>query len=77
MMKIYCNVCNKYRIPKISYILKKTWILFIVCNKCDHEYKNMFKEEESTEILKVLGLITNKEYLKIYNHVWRKHKSRI
>ena len=30
----------------------------------------MFKEEESTEILKVLGLITNKEeYLKIYNHV--------
>ena len=35
-------------------------------------------KEESIEILKILGLITNKaEYQKIYNQSWRKHKSRI
>ena len=40
--------------------------------------KKIFKEEESIEILKILGLINNtEEYQKIYNHVWRKHKSRI
>ena len=32
--------------------------------------KKVFKEEESIEILKILGLITNKEeYQKLYNHV--------
>ena len=38
-----------------------------------------FKEEELIKILnKILGLITNiEEYQKIYNHDWRKHKSRI
>ena len=42
----------------------------------DYEYENIFKEEESVEILKILGLITNiEEYQKIYNHVSRKHKS--
>ena len=35
-------------------------------------------KEESIEILKIFGLITNKpEYQKIYNHGCRKHKSRI
>ena len=30
------------------------------------------------EILKILGLITDiEEYQKLYNHVWRKHKSKI
>ena len=46
---MYCNVCNKYRKSKetkISYILKKTLILSIVCIKCGHEYKKIFKEEE-------------------------------
>ena len=37
-----------------------------------------FKEKESIGILKILGLIDNtEEYQKIYNHAWRKHKSRI
>ena len=38
-----------------------------------------FKEEELIKILnKILSLITNvEEYQKIYNHNWRKHKSRI
>ena len=73
MMKVYCNVCDKYRKfknPKISYIFKKTLSLFIVYSKCCHEYEKIFKEKESVEILKILGLITNiEEYQKIYNHV--------
>ena len=71
-MKIYCNVCDRYRKfknPKMSYIFKKALGLSIVCSKCDHEYKKIFKEEESVEILKIIGLITNiEEYRDIYNH---------
>ena len=51
MMKIYCNVCKKYRKsknPKIS-------CLSIAFRKCGHEYKKIFKEEESLETLKLLG----------------------
>ena len=52
--------------------------LFIVFSKCGHEYEKMFKEEESIEILKILRLFNNmEEYQKIYNHAWRKQKSRI
>ena len=71
-MKIYCNVCNKYRKsknPKI-YIFRNTISLSIVYSKCGHEHEKIFKEEETLEILKILGLITNiEEYQKIYNHV--------
>ena len=59
---MYCNVCNKYRKfkkAKISYIFKKTLSLSIVYSKCGHEYEKIFKEEESIEILKILGLIEN------------------
>ena len=55
---MYCNVCNKHRKfleAKISYIIS----LSIVCSKCGHEYEKIFKEEESIEILKILGLIIN------------------
>ena len=42
------------------------------------EYEKIFREEESIEILKIIGLVNNiEEYQKISNHVWRKHKSRI
>ena len=37
----------------------------------------IFKEEESIEILKILGLITNIEEYQKYSHDWRKHKSKI
>ena len=72
MMKIYCNVCSRYRKsknPKI-YIFKKTLCLSVIYRKCGHEYKKMFKEEEeSIEVLKILGLITNtEECQKMYNH---------
>ena len=80
-MKIYCNVCNKYRKlkkPKISYVFKKILDLSVLYSRSGHEYKKMFKERDPNEILKFFGLITNiEEYQKIYNHVWRKHKSRI
>ena len=80
-MKFYCNVCNKYRKfenPKISNVFQKTLDLSIVYSKCGLEYKEIFKEEWSNEMSKVLDLITNIEkYQKIYNHICRKHKSRI
>ena len=64
---MHCNVCNKYRKPKKTKIslshIKKTLRLSIVYSKCCQNIyktnKNRFKEEESIEILKILGLINN------------------
>ena len=50
---------NKYRKlidPKL-YIFDKT-LFFIIC-KCGSNSDRMFKEQESIEILNVLGLINN------------------
>ena len=48
------------------HILKKTHQSFILFALSGHEYKIIFKEEESIEILKILGLISNvEEYQKI------------
>ena len=83
MNKIYCNVWNKYKTlksAKISYILKKTLDLSIIYSKCGHKYKKNIQRRRFNwiEILKIIGLITNKqEYQKLYNQVWRTHKSRI
>ena len=41
------------------YIFKKTLSISIVYSKCGHEYEKIFKEEESVEILEMLGLINN------------------
>ena len=60
MKKWYCIICGKYRKlkkPKI-YILEKT-VLSIICSKCKIEDQKILKEEESVEILKILGLIQN------------------
>ena len=80
MIKIYCIICGKYRKfknPRILYILLKKLGLSIVRSKCGNEYQKIFKEE-SIKILKILDLVINiDEYQKIYNHGWRKHKSRI
>ena len=62
MKKLYCIICGKYKKfekPKISYLLEKTLVLSIICSKCKNEDEKVFKEEESTEILKILGLIEN------------------
>ena len=45
--------------PKVSYLLGKTIVLSIICSKCKNEDEKIFKEEESIEILKILGLIEN------------------
>ena len=60
--KIHCVICSKYRKfekPKISYLLEKTLVLFIICSKFKNEDEKTFKEEDSIEILKILGLIEN------------------
>ena len=49
--------------------LRKHISSFIICSKCKIEDEKMFKEEESIDILKTLGLIHNiEEYEKIENH---------
>ena len=57
MKKSYCVICGKYRKfekPKISYLLEKTLVLSIICSKCKNEDEQVFKEEESIGILKLL-----------------------
>ena len=49
----------------INYKIEKN-CLSIVYSKCGHEYKKIFKVEESIEIIKILGLINNiEDYQKI------------
>ena len=62
MKKLYCVICCKYRKfekPKTSYLLEKTLVLSIICTKCKNEDEKYFKEEESIEMLKILGVIEN------------------
>ena len=62
MKKLYCVICGKYAKfgePKISYLLGKTLILFIIYSKSKNEDENIFKKEKSTEVLIILGLIEN------------------
>ena len=59
MDKLYCVIYGKHRKfkkPKISYILEKYYffLLFAVSARM-----KIFKEEESIEILNILGLIGN------------------
>ena len=58
--KLYCVICGKYRKfekPKMLYILEKILVLSIFGSKCKNEDEKIFKEEESIDILKNLGLI--------------------
>ena len=58
---LYCIICCKYRKfekPKIN-LLEKALVLSIICSKCKNEDEKLFKEEESIDILEVLGLIEN------------------
>ena len=62
MKKLSCVICGKYRKfekTKISYLLEKTLVLSIICNKCKNEDEKLFREEEPIEILKIVGLIEN------------------
>ena len=68
MKKLYCIICGKYRKfknPKLTYIFEKNILVFsIISSKCKNEDEKVFKEEESIEILKILGLFKN-----IYNYL--------
>ena len=67
---MYCNVGNKYKQNLKHQMFFKKNI------KCGQEYEKIFKEEESLEILKIIGLINSiEEYQKIYSHVRIKYKS--
>ena len=42
MKKLYCVICGKYRKiekSKISYILEKTFVLFIICSHAKMKIK--------------------------------------
>ena len=75
MNKLKCIVMiavsiENFKKLKYIYTKKKTVSLSIVYIKCGREYENIFKEEESIEMLKTPNLINNiDEYQKIYNHV--------
>ena len=60
MKKLYCVICGEYKEfekPKILYIFEKTSVPSIICSKSKNEDEKTFKEEESIEILRILGLI--------------------
>ena len=62
MEKISCVICGKYKKFKNSkyHILsKKTLVLSIICSKCESEDEKIFKEEQSMEILRILGSFKN------------------
>ena len=62
MKKMDCTECNKFRKfekPRLSYIFNETLVIYIICGKCGGNNDTVFKKEESTEILKVLGLVNN------------------
>ena len=69
MKKLFSVICGNYRKfekSKISYFLEKTLVIYIICSKCKNEDKKIFKEEESIQILKILGLVNNTERYQIY-----------
>ena len=66
MKNLYCIICGKYRRfekPKISYLLEKPVVLSIISSKYKNEDEKLFQEEESVQILKILGLTENIELL--------------
>ena len=71
--KIYGAKCKKYKKvikPKILYISYISLPISSICNKCRSrsEDEKIFIEEESFEILQIIGLINYIEYQKIYNY---------
>ena len=71
MKKFYRVNCGKYIVVVSIYVVsfrnlkyqmfsKKTLLLSIICSKCQNEDEELFKEEETIEVLTVLGLIENK-----------------
>ena len=55
---------TKIHFTKIAYICNKTLLLSSICYKCGSEDEKIFNKEESIEILKIIGLITLKIWMK-------------
>ena len=56
MKKLYyliCGKCRKFQKPKIPYLFEKTLFFPIICSKYKNEDEQIFKEEKSTEKLKI------------------------
>ena len=72
MSEIYCIKCKKYKgLKSLKYHIFaiKHYFFLVFVIKCGSEDEQIFMEEESIKILKIIGLITNiEEYQKIYNH---------
>ena len=65
-------VVNIENLKELKYdtFLKKHWLFLLFTVNAVMNTKKIFKEEDSFEILKIFGLITNiEEYQKIYNHI--------
>ena len=55
--ELYCVICSRYKKfekPKILYLLEKILVLSIFRSECKNEDEEIFKKEESIEILKIL-----------------------
>ena len=39
---IFCGKYRKFKKPKISYILEKTLVLYIICSSCKKENEKIF-----------------------------------
>ena len=62
MKNLYCIICGnhrKFEKPNILNLLEKTLVLPIICSNCKNEDEKLFKEKESIEMLKILGVIEN------------------
>ena len=55
------NKYRKFKNSEVSYIIGKTLVLSIICDKCGSKDENIFNEKESTEILKIIGFINSIE----------------
>ena len=62
MKTLYSIICGRYKNLKnlkMSYLVEKALVFSTIYSKCKNEDEKLFKEEESFEILKTLGLIKN------------------
>ena len=70
MIKIYGNVCNKYRKSKnfkILYIFLKTLFVSIFYSKCGHEYKKKCLNKNSQlKYYKLLVYVLIQKSIRIY-----------
>ena len=56
---MYCVICWKYRKLekcKILCLIEKTLVLSIICSRCKKEDQKVFQEQDSIEIITILGL---------------------